>query len=60
MVSREIPEGHGNTGAATETAPGCMGCDPQEAGKYESEDHPTSDTNKVITCLLINSFRNFS
>ena len=33
MSSKEIPEGHGNTRAATETAPGCMGCDPQEAGK---------------------------
>ena len=26
--SMEIPEGHGNTRAATETAPDCMGCDP--------------------------------
>ena len=60
MISGENPEGHGNIRAATETAPDCMECDPQEAGKYESEDHLTSDTNKVITCLLISSFRNSS
>ena len=33
MVSTEIPEGHVYTRAAMETAPGCMGCNPQEAGK---------------------------